>query len=70
MAAGIDKFIPTSEEQELFNKVFYPEITEEFDIDVKEIEPQREGVFLCRLRLVLLINGCVVDEKSTANLLD
>lgn len=37
---------------------------------MKEIEPQREGVFLCRLRLVLLINGCVVDEKSTANLLD
>lgn len=36
---------------------------------MKEIEPQREG-FLCRLRLVLLRNGCVVDEKSTANLLD
>ena len=69
MAAGIDKFIPTSEEQELFNKVFYPEITEESDIDVKEIEPQREG-FLCRLRLVLLRNGCVLNEKSTANLLD
>ena len=46
MAAGIDKFIPTSEEQELFNKVFYPEITEESDIDVKEIEPQREGFSL------------------------
>ena len=69
MTAGIDKFIPTPEEQELFNKVFYPDITEESDIDVKESKPQREG-FLCRLRLVLLRNGCVVDEKSTANLLD
>ena len=41
MTAGIDKFTPTPEEQGLFNKVFYPEITEESDIDVKEIEPQR-----------------------------
>lgn len=35
MTAGIDKFIPTPEEQELFNKVLYPDITEESDIDVK-----------------------------------
>ena len=69
MTAGIDKFIPTPKEQELFNKVFYPDIAEESDIDVKESKPQREG-FLCRLRLVLLRNGCVVNEKSTASLLD
>lgn len=41
MTAGIDKFIPTPEEQELFNKVLYPDITEESDIDVKESELQR-----------------------------
>ena len=46
MTAGIDKFIPTPEEQELFNKVFYPDITEESDIDVKESKPQREGFSL------------------------
>ena len=42
MTAGIDKFTPTPEEQELFNKVFY----QESDIDVKETEPQREGFSL------------------------
>ena len=36
---------------------------------MKEIEPQREG-FSLSVGLVLLRNGCVVDEKSTANLLD
>ena len=41
MTAGIDKFIPTPEEQELFNKVFYPDITEESDIDVKETATER-----------------------------
>ena len=46
MTAGIDKFIPTPEEQELFNEVFYPDITEESDIDVKESKPQREGFSL------------------------
>lgn len=46
MTAGIDKFIPTPEEQKLFNEVFYPGITEESDIDVKETEPQREGFSL------------------------
>ena len=70
MTAGIDKFSPTPEEQELFNKVFHPDITEEPDAGVKETEPQREEVFLCRLRLILLRNGCVVDEKITSNLLD
>ena len=69
MTAGIDKFTPTPEEQKLFDEVFHPGIAEESDIDVKETEPQREG-FLCRLRLILLRNGCVVDEKSTASLLD
>ena len=69
MTAGIDKFTPTPEEQKLFDEVFHSGIAEESDIDVKETEPQRE-VFLCRLRLILLRNGCVVDEKSTANLLD
>lgn len=46
MTAGIDKFIPAPEEQELFNKVFYPDITEESDVDVKESKPQREGFSL------------------------
>ena len=39
MTAGIDKFTPTSEEQKLFNKVFYPDTT-------KESELQREGFSL------------------------
>lgn len=69
MTAGIDKFTPTPEEQKLFDEVFHPGITEESDVDVKEAELQRGG-FLCRLRLILLRNGCVVDEKITSNLLD
>lgn len=68
MTAGIDKFIPTPEEQELFNKVLYPDITEESDIDVKESELQR-GSFSLSVA-ILLRNGCVVDEKITANLSD
>ena len=46
MTAGIDKFSPTPEEQELFNKVFHPDITEEPDAGVKETEPQRGGFSL------------------------
>lgn len=46
MTAGIDKFTPAPEEQKLFNKVFYPDITEESDIDVKGLESQREGFSL------------------------
>lgn len=32
MTAGIDKFSPTPEEQESFNKVFYPDTTKESEL--------------------------------------